>query len=130
MNFKEWISELEDPQALLQNLQFVMPHHTIAADVSVEIDIKKLDRAWSLDKDYYIPPRNRLNTIGTRYERFLDFLQSGKPIEMPEVGLGPNNIPGFDNGRHRFAVLRDLGLERMPIAVDKSQAKIFRQLFG
>ena len=127
MNFKDWINT-EDPQALLQNLQFVMPHHAIDTDVPVEINIEKFDKAWSLDKGYYIPPKSRINS--QRKLRFVDFLRGGKPIIMPEVGLLPNNVPGFDNGRHRFSVLRDLGLKRMPIAVDKSQENVFRQLFG
>ena len=56
MNYDEWIASLDDPQALLQNIQFV------EADVAVEVDVKKFDKVWSLDKVYYIPLKSRISS--------------------------------------------------------------------
>lgn len=111
---------LEEPQALLQNLQFV-------ATPSVEIDIEKFDKAWSQDKVYYIPPKSRINS--QRKLQFVEFLKEGQPIILPEVRL-LDGIPDFINGRHRFSVLRDLGLKRMPVWVDETQLAEFRLMFS
>ena len=122
MNYEEWISTLETPQTLLQGLQFV------PACVSVEIDIAKFDEAWRLDKVYYIPLKSLINS--QRKLRFVKFLQEGKPIIIPEVRLLQDNIPDFENGRHRFSVLRDLGLKQIPMSVPESQVDMFFKLFN
>ena len=122
MNYEQWIDVLEDPQALLKNLEFV------SVDDSVEVDIEKFDKGWSLDKVCYMPPKGIASS--QRKLRFVDFLREGEPIIIPDVSLLPDNIPHFDNGRHRFSVLRDLGLEKMPMAVDDDHVNTFRRLFG
>jgi ParB-like chromosome segregation protein Spo0J len=36
----------------------------------------------------------------------------------------------FVDGRHRFAVLRDLGLKTIPVTVAKEEATAFRRKYG
>ena len=117
MNYEKLIDTL-NPEELLQNLQFVLP---------LEIDVEKFDKAWSQDKVYYIPPKSRINS--QRKKQFLEFLKTNTPIILPEIRL-IDGVPDFINGRHRFSVLRDLGLKRMPVMVDQTQLAEFGLLFS
>jgi len=98
--------------------------------VLVTVSVEKLNDSWSTDKDYYIGPGGTLNTIGNRYNRFKEFLQTHQPIEASRVGFDWKGNVTFGNGRHRFSVLRDIGLDRIPIAVHNSDAKEFKRRFG
>jgi len=99
----------------------------------VLIDVAKFDAEWAKDHDFYISPAGS-NKIGNRIESFKEFLATGQPVEMSEVSF--RDIPdiaskvGFTNGRHRFAVLRDMGIKVIPISVDKKSAKNIEELFG
>ena len=70
--------------------------------------------------------------IGRRYDGFKEFQKTGKPIEMAEVGLDHNNpeAVNFNNGRHRFSVMRDQGVKTIPVAVIKEHADEFKRRFG
>ncbi len=76
-------------------------------------------------------------TIGNRYENFKEFLKTGDPVEMPEVSSRPpawpgveRSLVGFTNGRHRFAVLRDMGLKRIPVSISHLDLPFFKEHFG
>ena len=115
MNYEKFIDTV-NAEELLQNLQFIMP---------LEIDVEKFDKAWSKDP-YYIPPKSRMGS--QRKKQFLEFLKTNTPIILPEIRL-IDGVPDFINGKHRFSVLRDLGLKRIPVVVDQTQLAEFGLLF-
>jgi hypothetical protein len=41
-----------------------------------------------------------------------------------------NDVVSFEDGRHRFSVLRDKGVDRIALSVPKEQAAKFRERFG
>ena len=49
---------------------------------------------------------------------------------MPTIGLCDDGEVGFTDGRHRFAWLRDRGLESMPVAVSKESLEQITARFG
>lgn len=100
-------------------------------DITVQIDVAKLDAAWS-KSDQYIGPGGTGATIGQRYGQFKQWHAQGEAIEQPEVSLNHYDptIVQFGNGRHRFAVLRDSGLKTMPVSVLKEFAQAVQQQFG
>ena len=98
--------------------------------VPVMLDVQKVERSWQRDRGFHIGPGGTENSIGTRYDRFGEFLKSGVPIEGPEVSIGHAGHIVFTNGRHRFAYLRDRGLKHMPFWVDRFQAGAIRKHFG
>lgn len=87
----------------------------------VEVDVAKLDAAWKKDTGYHLPPDGS-NDIGNRRERFKEFLETGKPVNAPRVFLDEGRV-SFEDGRHRTAVLRDMGKSKIVVAVDKSQVQ-------
>lgn len=49
---------------------------------------------------------------------------------MPRAGLHDGGRIGFDDGRHTFAVLRDMGFKKTKLSVEKSQEEEFKRLFS
>ncbi len=100
-------------------------------DVVVNIDVQKMNEGFRKNKDQFIDADGK-GGIGNRYDRFKDFLKTGKAIEMPEVALDTygQGAVQFVNGRHRFSVMRDKGIKTIPVAVIKKDAEEFKRLFG
>jgi tRNA nucleotidyltransferase (CCA-adding enzyme) len=97
----------------------------------VLVDVSKFDAEWSKDEGFYISSSGK-NEISNRREKFQEFLKTGKPIIMPSVSvrdIGSRGLIGFTNGRHRFAVLRDMGFTEIPVSVDAKSAKMAKELF-
>jgi hypothetical protein len=111
----------------------------------VKVNVKKFDRAWKRESDYYIGKGGLGASIGDRYQRFLHIL--GMPEEERRMWLQGETTSGnvaaslvnvnadgridFTNGRHRFAVLRDLGAKKIPVSMTQDSiqnAKKFKYI--
>ena len=93
----------------------------------VWVDTEKFDALFKQDGEFYIG-KGGVGRIGDRYNRFIEFLDTGEekgffPIQSPLVHLsfmdGRWKIM-FTNGRHRYAVFRDMGAKAIPVGFDKS----------
>ena len=99
-------------------------------EVLVPIDPKKFDPVWKKDQGFYVGPGGSDNAIAGRYKRFEKWLvdHPTTPIEAPIVSWNEyTDCPSFSDGRHRFAVLRDQGVDKIYIAVPKKQVEIFKK---
>lgn len=96
---------------------------------TVWVDVAKLDAGFQRDKDFAIKPGGK-GAVAGRLAEFRRFLRKDVAIEQPEVTIDDDGTVSFTNGRHRFAVLRDMGLARIPVSVDRSQVGLARKLFG
>lgn len=99
---------------------------------AVLVDVAKIDKAWSSDKDMYIGPGGTGNNIKTRYPDFQQWLKDNPetPIIMPNLGWSEyNENITFGNGRHRFSVLRDMGVKKIWVTVPTEQLKLFKENF-
>ena len=99
---------------------------------TVVVDVAKVDADLAKDPAYYVGPGGTGAAIGGRYEAFLAYLakarESGKPIEQSRVTLGTDGTISIPDGRHRFAVLRDLGATTLPVTVHESEAAAPREI--
>ena len=86
-------------------------------DKLVTVNVAKLDAAWAKEADCYIGKGGTGNVIGQRYPAFKDFKLKGIPIQVSEVVVDDLGAVRFINGRHRFSVLRDEGMQQMPVAM-------------
>ena len=102
-----------------------VPHPKEARhETTVMVDVKALDGAWVKDGGYYIPPGGGGGEIGGRRHHFAAFLQKGEPIQASKVTVDPETgIAAFTDGRHRFSVLRDMGVERVAITIPKDDLR-------
>ncbi len=91
----------------------------------VEIDTQKLDELFKKDGMSYIEPNGK-NGIGNRYQNVGEYLKTGQNIDATQVVLNEYDgdlTASILDGRHRFAYLRDLGMEKIPVAIDKDSFK-------
>ncbi len=104
-------------------------------DAAVVVSIPRLDAELAKDEGYHVG----LGGSGPSakpgaYDRFHDFLVKAKAegiaVEMPRVILDADGEPIISDGRHRWAVWRDMGLAALPIAVPTKSDKIFAERFG
>ena len=98
-----------------------------APDVTIWIDVVKLDQSWQSDAAYYVAPGGG---GGSKYERFGSWISHAtEPVRMPHVSVEAGGIY-FTDGRHRFAWFRDRGLRRLPVTVEPDLAAELDRLFG
>ena len=88
------------------------------------IKINKIESSFKKDKDYYIGV-NGTNGINNRYNRFIKFLNDNPKIDIiaPSIYIDDNGEVQFNNGRHRYAVIRDLGIETIPFSISNNNIK-------
>ncbi|MBS0538580.1 MAG: hypothetical protein JSR47_07485 [Proteobacteria bacterium] len=99
----------------------------------VWIDVAKLDAAWSEDSSYYLGSDVRTwpsSGMPYRYKRFGEWLAgSCAEIRMSFAGLDGGWL-SFSDGRHRFAWLRDHGVDVLPIEASRATVRKFADRFG
>jgi len=84
------------------------------------------DNAFRKDHDFYIGPRDK--GIGNRRERVLQNVENSSLMYAPKVSLTKSHnddvVMSFDDGRHRFAVLRDLGVETINLTFNADSKEL------
>lgn len=110
-----------------------IPHDKQRPDeTTIMVHTKKLDKAWKeADAGYHLPAEGEgKSEIKGRRDDFERFLKKNEPVQASRAVLDADGGVSFVDGRHRFAVLRDRGAERVAVTVPKSQADHFRDKFG
>lgn len=83
----------------------------------VWVDAAAVDRLHQLqDVQGHIGP-NGVGGLNNRYQGVKDWLKENNHLEAPYLYLNDRGMLTFGNGRHRFAVLRDAGLTRIPVSL-------------
>jgi hypothetical protein len=88
----------------------------------VNVNPSAFDEAFSKTSWQYVGEKGK-DGISGRYEKFENFLKDAKSIEASNVSVNKDGGIVFGDGRHRYAVLRDLGLDELPIVMDKESIK-------
>lgn len=86
-------------------------------DIITHVNPDKFDPAFQKTSNYV--GKNGEGGIGSRYKEFGNFVKKADSIRASNVYIKPNGVPVFGDGRHRYAYLRDQGLKKIPIAMDK-----------
>ncbi len=113
------------PTLVVDGITFRFERHTDAAQYMLyKVRVDKLDalsQRWA--RDFHVGPGGTGNAIAGRYERFQKFLEDHPhgPIRASDIHLEKNRFVWGD-GRHRFAVLRDMGREYTVVQALKDQA--------
>jgi hypothetical protein len=93
----------------------------------IDIDPRALDRAFkATSRSFYDLP-------GDAMERLKAHVAAGGEVSIPEIALTEGKKPGridFINGRHRARLAADMGLESIPVAVDRGQEAALRKLLS
>ena len=86
-------------------------------DIMTHINPDKFDEAFAKTDNYV--GENGKGGIGKRYQQFGDFIKKADSMRASNVYVKENGTPVFGDGRHRYAYLRDHGLKRIPVSMDK-----------
>lgn len=105
------------------------PAASLHGDVTVRVRVDVIEASIRRDPSDYVGPGGKGGAPG-RYANVEQFVRAGKPIEQPRVALGFAGEVVIRDGRHRFAVLRDLGVKEIAVSVAREDAARFRTLYG
>jgi len=108
------------------------PRRTRRDEMLVTVDVAKVEASYSKDTSFYVGPGGSGASISNRYERFKQWLRDNPhvPIDPPNLGVTPSGAIIFGDGRHRWAVLRDMGETRIPVLIQKHELQIFKDRYG
>ena len=97
----------------------------------VEINVGQLDKVLQRQNGY-VGYKGR-GGVKEKYNRFVRFLHTSHKIQPPRLALiktvNGGLMVNIDDGRHRFAVLRDIGLEKIPVIMSEDSIKTGKE-FG
>ena len=99
-----------------------------SGDVPVWVSVVKLEHEWQRSTNEYIGAGGN-NGMPGKYENFAKWIMSARPVEMPEVCI-VDGFVRFNNGRHRFAWLRDHGMAALQVNVQPIDVTTFETKFG
>ena len=96
----------------------------------VNVDVEKLDKLLETQSEYYVGYKAEGGNP-EKYEAFRKFLHTKHDIQAPKVSIiknfNGNFMPTINDGRHRFAVLRDMGLKTLPVAMTEQSEKFAQE---
>jgi len=97
------------------------------------LDVQKFDADWAKDKAMYVG-KDGVGQVKTCYDDFDKWITAHPEyvIITPYVYISEQKQRpvGFTNGRHRFSVLRDYGLDKIWVTIDKTQLKDFQDKYS
>jgi hypothetical protein len=89
-----------------------------AGNQIVNISPETFDKAFS-KTDWQYVGKGGEGGIEGRYKGFENWLKDAKSLTASNVSVNKDGGIVFGDGRHRYAVLRDMGLDKLPISMDK-----------
>jgi hypothetical protein len=89
-----------------------------AGNQIVNISPETFDKAFS-KTDWQYVGKGGEGGIEGRYKGFENWLKDAKSMTASNVSVNKDGGIVFGDGRHRYAVLRDMGLDKLPISMDK-----------
>ena len=88
----------------------------------VEIKTQKFDKAFKESSPWQYVGDYPTLSHKERYDDFREYIKKDLPINAPEVyvrDLGNQPVITFQDGRHRYAFLRDMGFATIPVSMSK-----------
>lgn len=95
----------------------------------VDLDIKKLESAFQKSA-FYLTQEELTSYEFEHYQNVYNFIKLGSLIDAPSITLKEENnelVADFQDGRHRFCVLRDLNMDKIPVALDKKSIELAKK---
>lgn len=91
----------------------------------VEIDTEKFNKAYKAHGFAYIGDSTNV-AYPQRYEGVKEYIKADKPIDASIVFVRDDGaFPeiAFQDGRHRYAFMRNMGMDRIPVAMSKESVE-------
>ena len=93
------------------------------------IPTHKIEQSFKNDIHYYVSKSGENSKQSKhRYEGFKEFLRSKpKEVHASSLHIHDDGKVSFNNGRHRYAVMRDAGVSHIPVSLSKESLKNAKQ---
>ena len=120
------LQEVLDKESIFNRI--VLPK-TMSNKKLVTLNTKKIEKLFK-ESFTYISQNGNSGTIGDRYNGVKEFLSTGLDIEATTAHLFEYNGKlelEITDGRHRFAVMRDMGLDKVKFALDDNSIKLAKK---
>ncbi len=119
---------LDSPESIKERI-VLDPHDKKRGFQLVEVDRFNFDMKY---EDYGAMYIGRSGNISQpeRMERFEEYLKTGKKIYAPTVYINDNGRQPeiiFEDGRHRYAYMRDMKMKGIPMAMNEESIKVARK---
>jgi len=82
------------------------------------VNPETFDNAFKKTEWQYVG-KNGAGGIKGRYENFANWAKDAKSMYASNASINPKGIVTFGDGRHRYAYLRDEGIQKIPMSMDK-----------
>ena len=126
---KQSFSDALNPQKIYNRI--VLSEYASAAGKKlVSLDTAKVEKLFQEDKGFYITPNGSEGAISNRYQGVQDYIKTGRNVNASEIHLSEEyNRPKlrFIDGRHRFAVMRDMGMKKIKFAMDSDSLAVAKK---
>lgn len=86
------------------------------------VNPETFDKAFSKTKWQYVGKKGEGGIEG-RYEKFANWVKDAESMHASDVSVNKDGGVIFGDGRHRYAYLRDEGVEKIPVSMDKESIK-------
>jgi hypothetical protein len=97
-----------------------------AGNKIVHVNPDTFDKAFQKSSWQYVGPKGE-GGIKDRYSRFADYAKSAKSVNASNAGVNKEGVITFGDGRHRYAYMRDQGLDKIPMSMDKQSIEHARR---
>jgi len=94
-----------------------------------DLDTQKLESAFQ-KSTFYLTQEDLTGYEFSHYQEVYDFIKLGSLIDAPSLVLKEIDgelIADFLDGRHRFCVLRDLNMDKIPVALDEKSVELAKK---
>ena len=92
----------------------------------VHVNPKAFDKAFSKSSWQYVGPKGEGGIEG-RDQKFADFAKDAPSVHASNADVNKEGGITFGDGRHRYAYLRDQGVQSIPMSMDKQSIQHARR---
>ena len=121
---KESFENVTRPENIFNRI--VLPEHA-TNKILAALDTEKIENLFKQDNGFYISQNGENGSIGNRYKNVQNYIRTGRNINATEISLKEENgkpVLNILDGRHRFAVMRDMGMKKIKFALDANSLQI------
>lgn len=111
------LEEIFDPDCIFNRIKLSESQKESGKRL-VAINTAKFDKIFQNEETYI--SHGGKNGIGNRYNKVQEYIKTGLDIDPSEIYLKEEDgklYAAFQDGRHRYAYLRDWGLAKIPFAM-------------
>lgn len=131
MRFIDFLNEKEIKWAINSNLQHAIKNYSHRDDFMI-VWLDPSEVISNVDPDMRVDPNDPTNHIGNRMDRAISHFNSDKYMDPPVIAYDRYTNDKYkiivDDGRHRIAALKKMGIKEFPAYIMKSDLSLIKTI--